>query len=295
VTLADAGATPAPSWNLVDDIHQLLSFHFMVNAFRAGTIVAVVAGVVGWFVVLRRQAFAAHTLSLVGFPGAAGALWLGASATVGYFGACAAGAVLVALARGDGGDGDATEAAVIGTFQSFALAAGFLFVTLYSGFLTGVEALLFGSFLGITDAQVLALAAVALAALAVVALTGRRLLFASVDPDVAAAAGIGARRLGVAFLIVLGLAVGAASQITGSLLVFALLIAPPATAHLLTARPVAGLTLSVALGLATVWLALAAAYYSNRPVGFWVTSIAFVGYLGARTGRWARERRAARA
>jgi zinc/manganese transport system permease protein len=105
VTLADAGSTPAPSWNLVDDIHQLLSFHFMVNAFRAGTIVAVVAGVVGWFVVLRRQAFAAHTLSLVGFPGAAGALWLGASATVGYFGACAAGAVLVALARSDGGDG----------------------------------------------------------------------------------------------------------------------------------------------------------------------------------------------
>ena len=291
--LADAGSTPAPSWNLVEDVRQLLSFHFMVNAFRAGTIVAVLAGVIGWFVVLRRQAFAAHTLSLIGFPGAAGALWLGASASLGYFGACGAAAALVGLAGRDRGDGDATEGAVIGTLQSFALAAGFLFVTLYSGFLTGVEALLFGTFLGITDAQVLGLLAVAAATLALVALTGRRLLFASVDPDVAAAAGIGVRGLGVAFLIVLGLAVGAASQITGSLLVFALLIAPPATAQLLTARPVAGLTLSVGLGLATVWLALAAAYYSNRPVGFWVTTIAFAGYVGARGGRWARARRVA--
>jgi zinc/manganese transport system permease protein len=292
--LADAVPTPTPSWNLVDDVRELLSFHFMVNAFRAGTIVAVLAGVIGWFVVLRRQAFAAHTLSLLGFPGAAGALWLGVSTSLGYFGSCVVGAGLIGLAGRDRRAGDATEAAVIGTLQSFALAAGFLFVTLYSGFITGAETLLFGTFLGVTDAQVLGLLAVAVATLSLVALTGRRLLFASVDPDVAAATGIGVRGLGTAFLVLVGLAVGATSQITGSLLVFALLIAPPATAQLLTARPVAGVTLSIGLGLVTVWLALAAAYYSNRPVGFWVTTIAFAGYVTARGARWGRERSRAR-
>ncbi len=143
-----------PSWNPIIDLQQMWSFPFMVNAFRAGTIVAVLAGVMGWFMVLRRQTFAGHTLSLVGFPGAAGAVLVGVAASYGYLAFCVAGAlVIAALPRARPG-GYSEESAVIGTVQSFALACGFLFVALYKGFLNGVNALLFGNFLGITTGQV---------------------------------------------------------------------------------------------------------------------------------------------
>ncbi len=97
------------SWNLVDDVRQLFEFQFMVNAFRAGTIVAVVAGAIGWFMVIRRQAFAGHTLALVGFPGAAGAIWLGISATWGFFGFCVGAAFVIAWLRPERGEGYSEE------------------------------------------------------------------------------------------------------------------------------------------------------------------------------------------
>src|ERR1700758_1961349 len=165
----------------------MFAYHFMVNAFRAGTIVAVAAGAIGWFMVLRRQSFAGHTLALVGFPGAAGAVWLGISATWGFFGFCVAAALAIAALRPERGDNYGEEGAGIGTVQSFALAAGFLFISLYHGFLNGINALLFGSFLGITSGQVLTLLLVGAAALVALGAVGRPLLFASIDPDVAAA------------------------------------------------------------------------------------------------------------
>src|SRR3954449_6328825 len=153
------------SWNLARDVKQLFDYPFMVNAFWAGTIVAVVAGAIGWFMVLRRQAFAGHTLALVGFPGAAGAVWLGISATWGFFGFCLGAAFVIAWLRPERGEGYSEESAGIGVVQAFALACGFLFVSLYRGFLNGINALLFGSFLGITNGQVLVLFVVAMAAL----------------------------------------------------------------------------------------------------------------------------------
>jgi zinc/manganese transport system permease protein len=154
-----------------------------------------------------------------------------------------------------------------------------LFVALYKGFLNGTNALLFGSFLGITSGQTGTLAVVAVIALAVLAVVGRPPLFASVDADVARAHGVPVRALGAVFLVLLGVTTAAVSQITGSLLVFALLILPPATAQLVTAAPLRGLLLSVALGLLTVWVALFVAYYSPYPIGFWLTSIAFALYV----------------
>src|SRR5439155_11472974 len=150
----------------------------------------------------------------------------------------------------------------IGTTQSFALASGMLFIALYTGFADGTNALLFGSFLGITATQVTVLGAVAVAVLAVLAVAGRPLLFASVDADVARAHGVPARALGALFLVLLGTAAAEVSQITGALLVFALRVLPPATAQLVTSRPARSLVLSVALALATVWVALFVAYYS---------------------------------
>ena len=257
----------------------MFAYHFMVNAFRAGAIVALVAGAVGWFMILRRQAFAGHTLALVGFPGAAGAVWLGISATWGYLGFCTAAALLISALPHPGGRAHGDEAAGIGVIQAFALACGFLFVSLYRGYLTGVNALLFGSFLGITDGQVVVLLIVGTAALAVLALVARPLLFASIDADVAAARGLRVRGLSTAFLILLGLTVAEVSQITGTLLVFALLVMPAATAQTITARPALSFTLTIVIALGITWTALTVAFYSPYPIGFWVTTIGFATYL----------------
>lgn len=276
------GDAAAPlTWNLVADVQQLFAFHFMVNAFRAGTIVAVVAAAIGWFMVLRRQAFVGHTFAVVGFPGAAGATWLGVGATWGYFGVCLAAALLFAALPRGGGSSHSQESAVVGTVQAFALACGFLFVSLYRGFLNGVNALLFGSFVGIADSQVLALLVVAAVALVALVVVGRPLLFASIDPDVAAARGVPVRALSVLFLVLLGLTVAEVSQITGTLLVFALLVMPAATAQALTPRPGLGLAATATIALVVTWAGLAAAYYSDYPIGFFVTTFAFAAYVGA--------------
>ena len=282
--LADGGASL--TWNLARDVTQLFEFHFMVNAFRAGTAVAITAAAVGWFMVLRRQTFAGHTLGIVAFPGAAAAIWLGVSATFGYFAFCIAAAlVFAALPRTTGGGSSSEESALIGTVQAFAVASGFLFVSLYGGFLNGLTSVLFGSFLGITDAQVLTLAIVAVVVVAVLAVVRKPLLFSSVDPDVATARGVRSRLLSTMFLVVLAAAVAAASQITGALLVFALLVVPAASAQVLTARPGLSLALAATFGIVITWAGLACAYYSPYPVGFWTTTIAFATYVSARV--WA--------
>ncbi|MEU8579244.1 metal ABC transporter permease [Streptomyces abikoensis] len=269
-------ADPLWSWNLVGDVRQMWSYPFMVNAFRAGAIVAVVSAVVGWFVVLRRQTFAAHTVSAVAFPGAAGAVLLGVGAVSGYFTLCIAAALVIAALRGTG---DRGESALTGTVQAFLLACGYLFTALYKGLLEGPQTILFGTFLGITTTQVTVLLGVGIAVLALLVLIGRPLLFASVDPRVAAGRGVPVRVLSVAFLMLLGAATAEASQITGTLLVFALMVVPAATAQTLTARPAASLLLAVGLALAATWAGLTAAYYSPYPLGFFVTSFAFAGYV----------------
>jgi zinc/manganese transport system permease protein len=269
-------------WNLLDDIREMWSLPFMLNAFRAGTIVAVLAAVVGWFMVLRRQSFAGHTLALVGFPGAAAGAWLGSGVSAGYFLFAWAAALVMAARPASATRRPGEESALIGTVQAFALAAGMLFISLSGGFLNETTALLFGSFLGITANQVVVLFGLAVLALAVLGLIGRPLLFASVDADVARAYGTPTGALGVVFLLLLATSAAEVSQITGALLVFALLVLPPATAQALSARPAVSLTVSVGIGLITVWLSLFVAYYSPYPVGFWLTSIGFGLYLIAR-------------
>jgi zinc/manganese transport system permease protein len=272
------------SWNPIADFEQLTAFPFMVQALEAGTIVAAMAGAIGWFMVLRRQTFAGHTLSVIAFPGAAGATLAGLPLALGYFGACGAGALALSLVSRPGSGRLGGESAAIGTVQAFGLWLGFLFVSLYSGQLTDLESLLFGPFLGITAAQVQTLLWIALAALAALALIGRPLLFASVDGAVARAGGVPTRGLALAFLLLLGLAVAATAQITGALLVFALLVTPAATAQQITARPGPGLALSVALALAVTWVGLGVAYFSPYPVGFWVTTFSFGLYVAVRVG-----------
>jgi zinc/manganese transport system permease protein len=288
--LSDALSSPPLSWNLLDDVAELLRFHFMQNALAAGTIVAVMGGVMGYFVVLRGQTFAAHTLAQVGFPGAAGATLVGVAPLYGLLLFCAGAACGIAALSAPLDEGRRAESAAIGSILTVALALGFLFASLYHGFITSVYAYLFGTFVGIGDRQVLTLLATAVAALAVLAVIGRRLLFASVEPDVAAARGVPVRALSVVFLLLLGLSVAAAAQVTGTLLVFALLVTPAATAQELTARPGLALLLSVAIAVVVAWVGIGIAYFSVYPVGFFVTSVAFAAYLLVRARRWVRPR-----
>ncbi|MDE3189403.1 MAG: metal ABC transporter permease [Acidobacteriota bacterium] len=268
-------------WHPVHDARELVAYPFMQHALAAGTIVAVTAGVVGWFMVLRRQSFAGHTLSLTAFTGASAAGLAGVPVIAGYYLACGAGAVALAAASGSRRS-LSRESAATGSVQALALALGFLFISLYHGLLSDLDSLLFGTFLGVTRDQVLVLLLVAAPTLALVAVAARPLLYASVDPDVAGAAGIRVRLLGLGFLLVLGISVAETAQITGALLVFALLVTPAAAAHRITARPVAGVAVSVALALAVTWTGLALAYFSVYPVGFWITSVAFAVYVVAR-------------
>jgi zinc/manganese transport system permease protein len=268
-------------------ISELFQFHFMTNALIAGTLVAITASSIGWFMVVRQQTFAGHTLSLIAFPGAAAAALAGAPVFVGYFVACGSGALALSAATG-GGRGTRSishESAAIGSVQAFALGLGFLFVSLYHGLLNGLDSLLFGTFLGITDAQVLTLLGISVAAVLVLGLIARPLLFASVDADVARASGVPVAVLSTGFLLLLGLAVAATSQITGALLVFALLVTPAATAQMITPRPGLSLALSVAIALFVTWLGLSIAYYSIYPVGFYVTSLSFGLYVLTRLAR----------
>jgi zinc/manganese transport system permease protein len=270
----------------VSDFNQLTAYPFMVSALEAGTVVAVMAGVVGWFMVLRRESFAGHTLSLMAFPGASGALLIGLPAAAGYFVFCSLAALVIGRAAGSGAQRNRSqESAVTGAVQAFGLGCGFLFLSLYHGVLAGYENILFGSFLGITRGQVLVLALVAVLAVAFFVIVARPLLFASVDEAVARASGVPTHALAGSFLLVLGLAVAATAQITGVLLVFALLVAPAASAQLLSTRIGPSLALTIVLGLLITWVGLGLAYFFNYPVGFYITSVAFAVYLVARVAR----------
>jgi zinc/manganese transport system permease protein len=276
---------PTLSPDPVTDLNALFTFPFMVNALEAGTIVAVLAAVVGWYMVLRRQSFAGHTLSVMAFPGAAGAALVGLPTALGYYLACGGAALFMRGARGSLRRGYGTETATIATVQAVGLAAGFLFLSLNNAVLGGTETLLFGTFLGVSRGQVLALLIVALVTVGLIALAARPLLLETIDAEAARARGLPVKVLDAGFLLLLAAAVAATSQITGALLVFALLVAPPAAAQQLTMRPGRGLALSVVFALLITWLGLGIAYSSIYPVGFFVTSIAFAVYLASRVAR----------
>jgi zinc/manganese transport system permease protein len=283
-------AEPTLSWNPISDVRQLLSYQFMVNALGAGTIVAVMAGVLGWYMVLRRQSFAGHTIAVMAFPGAAGAALVGLPVALGYYLACGLAALSIGRSGGRGRGARGGESAAIGVVQVTGLALGYLFLSLYSGVLEQLESLLFGTFLGIDSAEVLTLALVAVLVLGAFALGGRPLLLASLDPELARARGIPVRALDVGFLLALGLVVAATTQIIGALLAFAVLVAAPAAAQTVSSRPALSLALSVVFSLLVVWVGLGVAYFSPYPVGFFITSLAFGVYVCAKLARAAGRR-----
>jgi len=275
----------SPSWDLLADLQLLLRFHFMQNAFVVGTLVAVLAGAVGYFVVLRGQSFAAHMLSQVGFPGAAAAVFLHVPPLVGLAAFCSAGALGVGVLGRRLDAGNRLESAVVGSILAFSLGLGLLFFRLYAGSVQAVYAFLFGTILGISDRDVAATAVTTVVCLVVLAAIARPLVFASVDPDVADARGVPVRAISIAFLLLAALAVAVTVQIVGTLLIFALLVAPAACALQLTARPTRGLALTVVLSLLFTWTGLAVAYFTIYPVGFFITTLAFGVYVVIRSAK----------
>ncbi|HEY8744245.1 MAG TPA: metal ABC transporter permease [Chloroflexota bacterium] len=289
--MADAGPGQVqPSWNLVSDWRQLFAFHFMLNAYLAGTLIALVAGAVGYFMVLRRQSFAGHTLANVGFTGAAGAALVGASPVLGLTVFCVAAALGFGLLTGRRSVMAGSAMVAVATVHTFSLGLGLLFEQWYSHYAAAIYALLFGAVLGISDNDVRLVAGTAVVTLTVLVGIARPLFFASVDPLVAQTRGVPVLALAHLFLVLLALAVAEAVQVVGVLLIFSLLVTPAAIAQRLTARPSAALALAVGLALLFTWLGLAVAYFTAYPVGFFISSFAFGTYVVVRlvSGRWRR-------
>ena len=291
IFLAEAGEVEL-SWNPIANLQQLFAFHFMQNAFLAGTMIAIVAGAIGYFMVLRGQSFAGHTLANVGFAGSSGAALLGGSPVVGMllFGIAAAIGIDWLSRRTQGGQilgGQILggQDVAIGTIQTFALGLGLLFVQLGTSYAAGIYALLFGAVLGISDRDVAVIALTAGTTLTGLVAIARPLLFASVEPDVAEARGVPVRFLNRIFLILLAFAVAEAVQVVGVLLIFALLVAPSAIAEQITARPIVAVGLSMGLAIGFTWAGLAVAYFIPYPVGFFITSFAFFTYVMVRLRR----------
>jgi len=277
------GFLTGPGWNLVADARYMLGFAFMRNAFAAGTASALVAGLVGYFVVLRASSFAAHAISHIGFAGAAGAVLLGVNPVLGV------GVLSLTASVGMGLLGRRLRGrdVVIGLVMAASLGLGYLFISLYTGNATDAYAVLFGQIFGITTGAVQITVLTSVVVLALLAAGYRPLLFASLDEEVAEARGIRVGAVGLGFMVLLALAVSEAVQVSGVLLIFALLVAPGAIAGRVFRRPAAALALSAGLAVLITWASLALAFYTPYPVSFYVTSLAFVLYLGARamTGR----------
>jgi len=271
-------ANPTPSWNPLEDLAMLFHYDFMVHAFEAGTIVAIVAGGIGYFVVLRGSSFAAHALSHIGFAGAAGAVVLGLSPVLGLLAfTLGSGSVIGVLgSRLRGRD------VTIGIVLAWTLGLGVLFISLYTGYATEAYALLFGEILGISVRDVLVTLVAGVVTLAALVFVYRPLLFSSVDEELASARGVPVTALSIAFMAILAVAVTESVQVVGVLLIFALIVTPAAIAIRFTCHPPYAIAIGVVLALLFTWLGLAIAYFSPHPVSFFITSLAFFTYLGVR-------------
>ncbi|MGA2791567.1 MAG: metal ABC transporter permease [Candidatus Bathyarchaeia archaeon] len=266
------------SANLLIDLQQMLQYRFMQHAFEAGTLVAIVAGIVGYFVVLRRSAFAAHALSHIGFAGAAGAVLFGVSPVLGLLLFTSVGGIGMTVLGPRASHRDVQ----IGTVLAFMLGLGVLFISLYSGYATEAYSILFGEILGISEMDVLVTAIASMVILCAVAVVFRPLLFASLDEDVAEAKGLRMHILGIVFMLLVALATSIAVQVVGVLLIFSLMVTPAAIAQRLAKRPWRGVLMSVIISLGATWLGLSVAFYEPYPVSFFITSIVFAFYLFVR-------------
>ena len=260
----------------------------MVNAWAAGSIVAVVAGIVGFFTVLRGAAFVAHAVPNGSFAGAAVAALLGVSTLIGLGVFALLGALGIGwLSRR--GRLDVATALVL----TFMLGLGALFLSLGNQYEPAVHALLFGDLLGVSSQELLPTAALGAACVTVIALVLRPLLAASVLPDVARAQGVSTGSMDAVFLVTVALATTLTVPLVGALLIFSLMIGAPEAARAVTDRPLIAIGVSAVLALVTIWVAIAAADLTDYPIGFFVGGLGAISYAFGRV--WTGRRRRATA
>jgi zinc/manganese transport system permease protein len=256
-------------------ITDMFEYEFMINAFGAAGIVAVVSGLVGYFLVMRGQTFAGHALSHIGFAGATGAGLIGLAPLWGLLGfTLAAGIVMGALS-----ERISNRDIAIGVVLSLALGFGLLFLHYYTSFATQATAILFGNVLAVDHTMIVTLAALGTVTLAALAAIMRPLIFSSLQPELAEAKGVPLRFVSIAFLALVAIAVSACAQIVGVLLVFTLMVGPPAAAQRVTTGLWSGLIISAALALADAWLGLTMAFYTDWPVSFCIACLSAIVYF----------------
>ena len=264
-----AGIGFQPDW------WAIMSTQFMRHALIGGSFVALAAGLLGYFVITRQNAFAAHALAHIGFPGATGAILVGAPVTLGLAVFCIGGGVLIGLF----GKRVAEREIATGTILALATGLGVLFASLAGANASTTTSVLFGNLLAVSADQLVVFGLFTVAVVLALAVVARPLLFASVDPAVAEARGVPVRALGLAFVVLLALTVTMAVQVVGTLLLFALVVTPAATALRLTARPGAVAAISVAIALGSVWLGLVLSAMVNLPPSFFVVAVAVTVWL----------------
>ncbi len=252
----------------------MLDYEFMRNAFAAAAIVAVVAGPVGYFLVLRGQTFAGHALAHIGFTGATGAFLVGIPPLWGLLALTVAGGVAIGLM----GEKLAQRDVAIGLVLALALGFGLLFLHFVTSFATQATALLFGNVLAVDRATVWSLAGLGVVALLALGAIARPLLFASLQPELAEAKGVSLRLHAVLFLAIVAFATAEAAQIVGVLLVFTLMVGPAASSLRLTRRVGPGILLAAGLALFQALGGLALAYETDWPTSFWITALSAMVY-----------------
>ena len=253
----------------------MFEFDFMRHAFAAAGIVAAVAACTGYFLVLRGQTFAGHALAHVGFAGATGAVLIGISPLWGLLGSTVAGGVGMGLLgeRLEGRD------VAIGIVLAVSLGLGLLFLHFFTAYASQATALLFGNVLAVDAGIVRTLLLLGVFILAALAIVSRPLLFVSLQPELAEAKGVPLRLYSVVFLAIVALATAECAQIVGVLLVFALMVGPPAAAQRWARGVAGGVALSALLALAEAWLGITLAFYTDWPSSFWITALSTAVYL----------------
>jgi len=267
------------SWNIPSDLATMLSLRFIVDAYEAGTIIAIVSGVVSYLVVLRRSSFASHALGHVGFSGAAAAVLYGINPFFGLLSFTMASATGMSLL----GKRATHRDVEIGTVLAFMLGLGLLFLSFYKGYASEVYSILFGDIIAISVQQVELTAITGVVVLAVLAFFFRPLVFSSLDEEVAEAKRMPTLFLGWLFLITLAAAISVAVTVIGVLLIFALTVTPAAIAFRLTKRPLYAVAISVLVALFATWVGIFVAFYEVEPTSFFIVTIIFAIYVIVRT------------
>jgi zinc/manganese transport system permease protein len=260
---------------LIQAVSEIFTYDFMCNAFIAGTLAAIVSAVMGYFMVLRTQAFASHALSHIGFAGAAGAGLIGLSPPAGQLGLT----LIAAISMGSMGERAAKSDVAIGITLAFSLGLGILFLYFYSNYAGRAMSILFGDLLSVSPALLKTMLVYSLISLLGLIFIAKPLLFATLEPELAEAKGVSLHLISILFLILVSIAITEASQVVGILLVFALLIGPAASAICLTKTFWSGLTVSILLGLIIVWAGIFLTYFTNWPASFWISTLSFFSYL----------------